>query len=499
MEYFLHRLNNGVQQILKSLDFTDLAANARRRIFEFLRTISSIGLSHSLGDYEKRKLSIFNQLNFFQLITGVIVPVISFFTTRTFPVNSLVVSLLPASISAVVLLLNFFRQYYAALLCYFILYPVFTCVIYINGYNLGIELSFVLYGILSVFFLQDIGYMLFAVSLSMVSYFILSITWKDYRYQLEAVNYQGYLVNHALSILYIFYGLYLIKRENTDYQFGIATQNAELSKKNTEIEIQKKEILFKARLLESQTAELNELNHVKDKLFSIISHDLKSPMYALQNVFMNARKFDLPAEEIKEMLPEVVNDLNYTTALIENLLHWAKTQMQSSSIEPEKINLTQLASDTIRQLHLQAEEKSQTVELVSNEPVYAWADGNMISLVIRNLVSNAIKFSPSGGHIVVGTVASGNTSGLFVQDSGTGIDAMTFEKIQSNQVYSTRGTQNEKGTGLGLTLCKEFLGRNGGTLTIESSQRKGSKFSFRLPATSNRNLAHKEYAAANNY
>ncbi|HEY0432222.1 MAG TPA: HAMP domain-containing sensor histidine kinase, partial [Chitinophagaceae bacterium] len=225
----------------------------------------------------------------------------------------------------------------------------------------------------------------------------------------------------------------------------------------------------------------------------------KSPMYALQNVFMNARKFDLPAEEIKEMLPEVVNDLNYTTALIENLLHWAKTQMQSSSIEPEQINLTQLATDTIRQLHLQAEEKSQTVELLIHEPLFAWADANMISLVIRNLVSNAIKFSPKGGHIVVGTVASGNTAGLFVQDSGTGIDAMTFDKIQSNQVYSTPGTQNEKGTGLGLTLCKEFLGRNGGSLTIESSTRKGSKFSFRLPATSNRNFAHKEYAAANNY
>src|ERR1044072_6200609 len=175
MEYFLHRLHQA--QIL----------GAKQRISQFLERVWNIGYSIGLDDYEKRKLGVFNQLNFFQIITGILVPIIAFLTSKKFPLHDWYIAILPSCISIVVLLLNSFNKYHAALLCYFIFYPVFTCFIYINGLNLGIELSFVLYGILSVFFLQDIGYMLFAVSLSMISYFVLSITWKSYPYQLQTV------------------------------------------------------------------------------------------------------------------------------------------------------------------------------------------------------------------------------------------------------------------------------------------------------------------------
>ncbi len=481
MEYFLHRLNNSLHQLLKSFDLSDGLRFLRQRILQFLKKISAIGYTSALDDYEKRKLGVFNQLNFFQLITGIIVPIIAILANKNFPVSGIYFAILPAFISLLVLGLNFFHKYQSALLSYFILYPVFTCVIYIYGYNLGIELSFVLYGILSVFFLQDIGYMLFAVSLSMVSYFILSIAWKDYRYQLELYNYQGYLINHALSIIYIFYGLYLIKRENSEYQLGMNNRNIELRRKNSEIEDQQKEILSKAKLLEKQTSELNELNNIKDRLFSIISHDLKSPMYALQNVFTNAKNFDLPAEEIKAMIPEVVNDLNYTTTLIENLLHWAKNQMQSEVIFPQALDISQLANETVQHLHLQAEEKKISIEARTDVPVRAWADKNMTSLVIRNLLSNAIKFTSEYGHIAIGTYESSLGAGLYVKDTGTGISQETIKKINSNQFFTTHGTHNEKGTGLGLTLCKEFLEKNNGHLMVKTELGKGSIFSFTLP------------------
>jgi signal transduction histidine kinase len=271
---------------------------------------------------------------------------------------------------------------------------VFTCFIYANGLNLGIELSFVLYGILAVFFLQDLGYMLFVIGFSMVGYFMLSVTWKDYRYQLETYNYTCYLINHAVSIIYIFYGLYLIKQESAGYQFRILLKNGELQKKNEEIEEQKKEIVHKALLLEEQTSALDEHNKVKDKLFSIISHDLKSPLYALKNIFSNAQKFDLPAEEIKSMLPDIVNDLNYTTALMENLLQWAKWQMQSNSIHPQEIDVNKLVNESVQLLHLQAEAKKIKIKTKADLLVSAWADKNMISLVLRNLLSNAVKFTP---------------------------------------------------------------------------------------------------------
>ncbi|HEY2720722.1 MAG TPA: HAMP domain-containing sensor histidine kinase [Chitinophagaceae bacterium] len=473
MEYFLHQRQTRDNIVgLQSL---------KRKLLLFLKTVSTIGYSITLDDYEKRKLGIFNQLNFFQLITGIIVPIIAFVTGKKLPAASMYNALLPALISLFVLILNSSRKYQAALLCYFILYPVFTCVIYINGFNLGIELSFVLYGILSVFFLQDIGYMLFAIGLSMISYFVLSITWKDYRYQLELYNYQGYLINHALSIIYIFYGLYLIKRENAEYQSVMGAKNNELHNKNFEIENQKREILFKAKLLGRQTLELDELNKVKDKLFSIISHDLKSPMYALQNVFANAKKFDLSAEEIKAMIPEVVNDLNYTTALIENLLQWAKSQMESSVIYPQAIDLNKSINESVRHLHLQADEKKITIETKSDIPVKAWADQTMINIVIRNLLSNAIKFTPVNGRIVIGTFRSPVGVDLFVQDSGVGISQETVKKINANQFYTTNGTNSEMGTGLGLALCKEFLEKNNGQLIIRSLPGTGSTFSFTLP------------------
>ena len=323
--------------------------------------------------------------------------------------------------------------------------------------------------------------MLFAVSLSMISYFVLSIVWKSYPYQLQSVNPIAYLVNQALAIIYIFYGLYLIKKENTDSQFRVLAKNRELQNKNLEIEKQKAVISEKARLLETQAATLEELNAVKTKLFSIVSHDMKAPMYALRNLFRNARIHDLSADEIKEMIPEVVNDLDSTTALMENLLQWAKCQMQTNTVRPQKIDICQLVNEVVQLLQLQSDAKHICIERKTDLPAYAYADKDMINLVVRNLLSNAIKFTPSGGRIIIGTHESENCVEVYVQDSGLGISRYEMEKINQNNYYSTNGTGNETGTGLGLMLCKEFLAKNDGHMMIESEPGRGSTFSFTLP------------------
>ena len=115
------------------------------------------------------------------------------------------IACLPPLLSAFVLYLNNRQKYQDALLVYFIFYPFFTCLSYINGINFGVELSFILYGILAVFFIRDIGYMIFSISFSMISYFILTVVLKKYPYQLEQINYFGYLINQALAIIYIFF------------------------------------------------------------------------------------------------------------------------------------------------------------------------------------------------------------------------------------------------------------------------------------------------------
>jgi signal transduction histidine kinase len=297
----------------------------------------------------------------------------------------------------------------------------------------------------------------------------------------EAENKALYLLNQFLAIIFIFYGLFLIKRENSDYQFSILSKNRALHKKNLEIKKQKEVIDQKAILLETQRAELAELNSLKNKLFSVISHDLKSPMYALRNLFKNMHHYDLPAEEIKLMVPEVMTDLNYTIGLMENLLQWSKTQMQADTIRAEEVDISQLIKEVLQILHLQADAKKVYIESKIDTPVFAYVDRDMINLVLRNLLSNAIKFTPDEGKICIGVNELSSFIEVYVQDSGTGISKEAMIKINENNFYTTKGTSSESGTGLGLMLCKEFLAKNGGQMHIESEPGKGSTFSFTLP------------------
>lgn len=446
-----------------------------------LQRIKVFGLATNMNEYEKKKLAIFNQLNFFQLITGLLIPLLGLLHKDNVPFKAWLTACLPACTSIAVLYLNFLRRYQAALLAYFIAYPFFSCIVYLNGMNAGIELHFILYGILSVFFLQDIGYMLFMVAFSMTSYFILSVVLKDFIYEVKVENKLIYMLNQALAILFIFYGLYLIKKENTEYQFRLVAKNRALHKKNMEIKEQKQVIADKARMLKTQKKELTELNSLKNRLFSVISHDLKSPMYAMRTLFQNMYTYNLPAEEIKMMVPDVVNDLNYTISLMENLLQWSKSQMQENAVRAQELDLKKMIDEVMKLLRLQAEAKQVRMESMVENPVHVYADKDMINLVLRNLVSNAIKFTPPNGHINIGVNQLSYFAEIYIQDTGLGISEEALAKISESNFFTTRGTASESGTGLGLMLCKEFLAKNGGQMHIESRLGHGSIFSFTLP------------------
>ena len=434
----------------------------------YLERIKGIGFTVAIDDYEKRKLGIFNQLNFFQLLTGIVIPVAGLMRNRQFPAIAWVVASMPAFVSVLVLVLNARHRYYLAQVAYFVLYPFATSIVYFWGFNLGVELSFILYGILSVFFIQDISQMLFALGLSMVSYFVLAVVCKNYTYQLATANLFFYLFNQVLALAFIFYGLFLIKRENTGYQYSILRQ--------------KEEIAANGKLLEQQTEQLMQLNAFKSRLFSIIAHDLKSPIYALRNLFRNMQQYDLPAEEIKEMVPEVVTELTYTTSLMENLLQWARSQMRADSVKPQAIDLSGMIEEVTRLLRLQAEAKEINVNLSGDPAVIAFADKDMVSLIIRNLLSNAIKYTPDQGTIEIGARKKESQVELYVRDTGMGISDEDLGKIEENNFYSTKGTAGEAGTGLGLMLCREFAVRNSGELLIESRPEQGSLFTVRLPS-----------------
>ena len=430
--------------------------------------IKSIGFTIHMEDYEKRKLGIFNQLNFFQLLTGTLIPLAGLISNRHFHTSAWIVACMPAVISILVLAFNARREYYLAQIAYFVVNPIAISFVYFWGFDMGVELSFILYGILSVFFIQDLSQMLFALALSMASYFGLAVLCRNYTYQLATVSPFLYMFNQLLAIGFIFVGLFLIKKENAGYQQSIMKQ--------------KEAIAANEKLLRQQTDELTQINSFKNRLFSIIAHDLKSPIYALRNLFRNMQQLDMPADDIKELVPDVVNELTHTTSLMENVLHWARSQMQAYTVKPQPIGVPDLIAEVARLLRLQADAKQIGVTLKSEASVVAFADRDMVHLVLRNLLSNAIKYTPENGCIEMGARREDGAIALFVKDTGTGIPQNDLEKIQLNNFYSTKGTAGEPGTGLGLMLCKEFIQKNGGTLRIDSIQGKGSTFTFTLPA-----------------
>jgi two-component system, sensor histidine kinase and response regulator len=444
--------------------------------------IWNIGYRPALGSYEKRKLGIFNFMNLLGLLAGVLIPVAGFlFSRHHLPSIVWVVACFPAVISVAVLVLNHKQKHEPARLLYFTLYPIATSLVYALRIDIGIEFFFVLYAVLSVFFLRNTYSIIFSFTLSMACFLLVYTVWKNYDYSLEKTNYYFYLFNHLLAMFFIFYALLLIKNENTRYQEQSRDKNWQLRRSNLKILRQKADISGKAALLEETTQQLTELNSLKNKLFSVIAHDLKAPLYALRNLFRNVQLYDLPGDEIKRLVPEVINELTYTTGLMENLLQWAKSQMQAESVRPQLLDVAGIAKEVLQLLRLQADAKKIYIDSKIEHPIFVYADKDMVNLVLRNLLSNAIKFTPVEGYIFLDARELRSCIEISVQDTGMGISREGLQRLMNQNYYSTRGTGGEAGTGLGLMLCKEFLSRNGGQMNIQSEPGKGSIFSFTLP------------------
>jgi len=230
--------------------------------------------------------------------------------------------------------------------------------------------------------------------------------------------------------------------------------------------------------------ELEKLNQEKNKFFSIIAHDLRSPFTSLLGftALLEQRADSLSPEKVKEYAVTVNDSATRVFKLLENLLEWSRLQMDRVEIDPRDFPLDDVAGKTIDVLGPVAEGKGLTLHEHSEAP-HVFADPYMVDAIIRNLVNNAIKFTPSGGTITIHyQTTPDNFARIDIVDTGVGMPPETAEKLFSlSDNVTTSGTNGEKGTGLGLLLCKELVERNGGKITIQSELGKGSTFSFTLP------------------
>ena len=246
------------------------------------------------------------------------------------------------------------------------------------------------------------------------------------------------------------------------------------------------------KLAEEKTSLSEKLeyeNNVKDRFFSIIAHDLKNPFNSLLGMtkIMSQMADKLSMEELLSCAKDVNEAGERTFELLHNLLDWANLQMSGGKISPETIDLQELVQESMDVLAPTAQNKKVLIT-TDLQNANAYADRNMVNMVIRNLLTNAIKFTPQSGTI---EVSSQNRDGMIeitVSDSGVGIPEDKIGKLFAlDEKTSTTGTDGETGTGLGLPLCEDMLKRNSGRIWVESIQGEGSKFHFNLPIEAAKN------------
>lgn len=287
---------------------------------------------------------------------------------------------------------------------------------------------------------------------------------KERELQQEIIRHQNQMRNVYLGVIalillfagYIYYNYREKKRANKLLQ-----------QKNNEIT--------------KQAQQLKELNQLKDKLFSIIAHDLRSPLGSLVTLLKLTKEGYFTEEGFKEIVDELSKNVGYTSELLENLLNWAQSQMQGLKVKPTIFKVSTIVDDKFELYKEQAQAKGIKLINSIDPKVTAYADGSMIDLVLRNLIANAIKFCEQGDMITVSAVDVDEMLQVSVCDTGLGMSPVNVRKLFGKEIFSTKGTLNERGSGLGLLLCKDFIALNGGAIWAESLEGEGSEFFFTLP------------------
>lgn len=235
--------------------------------------------------------------------------------------------------------------------------------------------------------------------------------------------------------------------------------------------------------LKNQAQELQQLNNLKDKFFSIISHDLKGPIFGVKELIHLTETGLVSKEEFFDMLPEISKNMEHVSILLENLLAWTSSQLRGEHIQVQKFDINKVLNHQKNLLERISKEKNLTIKIDQSSEIWVEADKNMIELVLRNLINNAIKFSKRNGEIILQAAYEKNVVKISISDQGIGISPDNLSKINAGISFTTRGQNNESGTGLGMILVKEYISKNSGSLEITSAEGKGTIFHILLPSS----------------
>jgi len=293
-----------------------------------------------------------------------------------------------------------------------------------------------------------------------------------------------FLAFGALSYIIAMFYAGKLRRENIALESLVAQRTDEISAKNEELTKSQNEIIQKNEKLEVLLNELRETNATKDKMMSIISHDLKNPFSTIMGFsqILVDELGTMDPNEAKDFIARIDHTARNTFSLLENLLAWSRSQIGVIRMQPKTINLSIIVNANISFVRDIAFAKGIKTENAVREDIVVMGDDYAINLILRNLLTNAIKFSYADSVVRIEATQGESMVTVSVIDEGVGMDEESIQKVMNPELFhSTAGTNRERGTGLGIILVKEMIEQQGGTLTIKSKPAKGSTFSFTLP------------------
>ncbi len=387
-------------------------------------------------------------------------------------------------------------RFLRGLMVYFFLPPI----AFFSGYS-GLAAGMLMIGVIAMSFLPGLGAFLWIRGHRLTPFF--TIAWLIWVFSIGAMALRmlGVLPTNDFTVRVGWIG---IMGEAVLFAFALADRIRLLQSDKIAAEVRERESLVRSRaelssLVAARTLELQRSNSEKDKFFSIIAHDLRAPFNGLLGLseFLTAGFDSMSRDEIETCVRDIHQSADNLHTLLENLLSWALIHQGKLKFEPTSLELDPIISRCISIFASAAQAKSVAVESIGPPNVLIRADPQSLEMVIRNLLSNALKFSRPGDKVTISTQLSGGSVEIAVIDHGVGMDPRTTNNLlNSGTKTSSPGTSGEKGTGLGLQLCQEVLDLHGTTLQVESQINQGTTFRFALPINHRGENANGETASA---
>jgi two-component system, sensor histidine kinase and response regulator len=435
------------------------------RVPRLLQPLSwiDIGIDHHLKEFDKRRIRVLNIANFAIICYSGSFSLVELFFYEDLSMNYLIADSLNLPVTALSLYLTYRRLYNLGKLVSMVGNMSLVVMLKLFFNDSGLELVGVIGIIAAVFLLEEVPFTVAMLLFSMVSYLLLVTGFNFSGDELLSLS----LLKQLFLLVLIFLVLQSINSQIVKYHRVLWQQRRMLIKKNQE---------------------LDELNSFKTRLFTIVSHDLRGPMGALELCFNEMKDDTLTQRELEAMFPEMVKSVESVNILLKNLLEWSQSQLADQGIKSEEIKIEELIDRLCSLFELQASHKNIRLQSHINEKkVIALGDRNFVETILRNLMSNAIKFSSPGKVVMIEAHAENGQVTISVIDQGVGMSPEQIKNILSLKGKKTLGTLKEEGSGLGLLLTQQLLHKSGRQLDIISKPNAGTTITFQLPVAATTN------------